>query len=105
MVLTKQELLARDGWQCQYKGCSETQNLERAHRIHQGSTTIRTIQNLIAKEYNVDLTKKEAEQIMHDEKNIAISCSNHNSTFNIYFKRVQMEQLIIDIYINNFSKK
>ena len=106
MVKTKLEILTRDNFLCQKCGQSGYGNtLQLAHRVKQGSGTIKTIQNLIHKTYGADISKAKAKEIMHDELNLVTSCASCNDSFNIYFKTVQMEKLIIKIYRNILDNK
>jgi hypothetical protein len=103
MVLTKYEILARDGFQCQKCGKLGL-NLQAAHRIKQGNksskknSTVKHIHNYVLRKYKRELTKQEIYKIIHDERNLVTSCDKCNDYFNIFFKPVERDQLIDLIY-------
>jgi len=106
MILTKYELLQRDSFMCQNPKCNKIGNIDTlqiAHRVKQGSGSIKTVQNFIERKYNKVITKKQAKDIINDEQNVVIACPLCNSGFNIYFKTKIMEQKIIDIYEKEYK--
>lgn len=100
MVLTKEEILVRDGYMC--KKCGKTGYLELAHRAKKGKGTMKYIYNFIRDNYNVYLKKKDILKIVHDSDNLITSCPSCNSSFNLYFKPVMRDALIRKIYEDNF---
>jgi hypothetical protein len=95
---TRLSVYTRDNFQCQFKNCHSLRyfNLQLAHRIGQGHGNY--IYKFILKEYGKDLTNKEIDKIINDEDNLQTSCAEHNSNFNIGFKRKEAEALIKKIY-------
>lgn len=96
-MFDREEILRRDNWSCQRCGCTDLSKLSIAHRIRQGSGSIKTIKKLWPK-----LTKKYIEdEIINHEFNVTIACNVAcNDSFNIFFNKVERNKLLAQILTN-----
>jgi uncharacterized membrane protein len=89
----------RAGGVCEWCGKHGNINdFQLAHRIKQGKGSIAFIINIAMDALKIALTQKQAERILHDEKNIKLSCAGYcNDMFNIFNKPVARDALILSI--------
>ena len=94
----RREIFERDGWRCQYNGCSSNQ-IHIAHRINQGETARRTIKNYLLREHGLDITLSEVKRNYQDHPfNVVSSCHDHNDSFNCFFKNNEFKIIVEKIY-------
>lgn len=76
------KVYSRDGFKCQYPGCSVQgfNLLELAHRIGQGHRE--TIRSMVSDIYSIKLDEAGISAVLHHPENLASSCRSHNSFFN-----------------------
>jgi hypothetical protein len=94
--LKRYEIFARDMFTCQYCGKSPGGNkLQLAHRIRQGSGSVKVVQDFWSANYKEDITKKKAESIIDHPLNIVTTCSlKCNSKFNVFFNRIEVAKIL-----------
>lgn len=73
---------AANAWCCSYPECNNVA-MELAHRIANTEDNISIIKDMANSEYDIDLTKAEAKELLWHELNVTPSCRKHNPTFNI----------------------
>jgi hypothetical protein len=97
-IETRKKVFVRDFFTC--RRCGKAGANQLAHRIHSGKESCRYIQNFISSRYGVDLTKTFInEDILNHPDNLVVACSLPcNDSFNIFYKPVQRDKLIIEIY-------
>lgn len=97
---SREQILARDLYTCQRCWMAPgIENLQIAHRIKQGSGSIKHIQLFWKIYFDRYISKNYAEEILHHPLNLVTTCSEScNSSFNIFFSPVKVEKLLKRIY-------
>ena len=92
----REEVFIRDMYTCQKCGKTPGQDgLQIAHRMHQGKQTENYIIGVINAEYGVSVSRKWVKDHVIDHPlNVATSCPDCNSYFNLLFKRVEAKKLL-----------
>jgi 5-methylcytosine-specific restriction endonuclease McrA len=97
---TRERVYHRDGHKCQYPGCDVAgyMNLQLAHKIRQGQEN--SIMVHWKKEFKRFISKKDANEILHNDLNLVSMCSVHNSSVDITFNPEERRKLLKKIYKN-----
>jgi len=95
---TRKKILVRDFYTCQK--CGKSGSTQVAHRIHKGKESNRYIKNFVYNHYGIELTRAFVDEaILNHPDNLALACSlSCNDSFNIFYKPVQRDILIQQIY-------
>jgi len=101
----KQDILSRDSFMCQYKGCMRPA-VSLAHRIGKGVYNREWVKNKARQWIGVELTEKQVDIVMHHEKNLVSVCSwqAHNDAFNAAFHKKDAESLLGIIFKDLFAR-
>jgi len=92
-------IFSRDFFTCQKCGATGHEKLSMAHRIKSGKQSQNYIIQFIYDEYDVMINKKQADEILYNEKNLVTACrGNCNDSFNIFYKQEQRDFLIKKIW-------
>ena len=84
------------GWQCEYKDCEST-DLQLAHCIAQTKANEKMIRRIVRETHGEEISKREAELILHHPRNLRASCAEHNSYFNCGNNPQKVKRIICDI--------
>lgn len=89
-------IIARDNFTCQHCGKYIGLTGTIAHRIKQGSGTLKFIENFLFTNYELYLTKKDIkEKIIDNPINVKYTCPGScNDAQNIFFKEIEMKELL-----------
>jgi hypothetical protein len=98
----RNSILIKAGMKCSYSGCKVfgLPNLQIAHNIHRGVESEHYIINYCREIHRIELSKKQAQDIIDHEYNLSSSCAKHNSRFNCLYD-VEKTNKIIDRIIKN----
>ena len=93
---TREEVFERDSFQCQYEDCiiKGWNNLQLSHKISRSKKNIEHVIRFWYNEYDKLITKKEAETVLNGKLNLVTSCAEHNSSFLIDAKPVEIDKLL-----------
>ncbi len=94
----KIELVAKAGYRCEKCGTAPgPDKLQLAHRIMQARVSgrvVKEVQKYVLETYNQEITREESENILNHDFNLAVSCADCNSSFNIYNNPMEANALI-----------
>ena len=98
----RQQIFARDMYTCQRCGATPgISGLQIAHKMHQGKQTENWIIGVVSTEYGVSVSRAWVKRNVVDHAwNVATSCPDCNSYFNLLFKRVEAKKLLDRILKN-----
>lgn len=100
---TRRFVYERDDWRCQHPGCFRPPT-ELAHGISKGLMGQRSIQTGFRELYNIDLTKKQAEEVVNYPENMTASCPEHNDYFAIHpSQKMAFESRLKILYLKFIS--
>ena len=90
------EVYERDLYNCVYPDCTITgyDNLIMAHKISRSKKNIEYVIRFWWNKYDELLTKKEAEAVLNNKLNLVTSCAEHNQSFLIDAKPVEIDKLL-----------
>lgn len=103
---TRRRVFNRDGWQCQYPGCTEPAQ-ELAHRIANTKANRNYIKHKCLLWLNIDLSERQVDRIIHHPFNLVSVCKSkmgaHNDYFNCGGSPQKTETLLANIIKNTIE--
>lgn len=94
----KQRILSRALYVCEYNNCNKRAT-DLAHRIANTQYNAKMIQRILKEKYDVAYSLPFVKRhFIHNERNLAASCREHNDYFNIGFKNNLALEIVDAIY-------